>query len=211
MALLRSQNRPRIGRGDRDVAHVRGAQTYKPMSAPPALGSNNHPETSHAKLSKNVARTPVFGVRGSYFAPTVILDDRRLPLVFGSVNPRKNLTEVRQCRIIKKMSAAIAYTSVYAKRAAKVLRPDERDAMELHVAENPEIHPIVAGTGGVRKARWRRQGKGKRGGVRVIYFYRSAADVVYFLDIYAKAVKEDLTPADKQQLKGLVNRLKGVQ
>jgi hypothetical protein len=109
------------------------------------------------------------------------------------------------------MSVAIAYTSVYARRVEKVLRSEERDAMELHVAENPEIHPVVAGTGGVRKARWGRQGKGKRGGVRVIYFYRSAADVVYFLDIYAKAVKEDLTPADKQQLKELVNRLKGVQ
>jgi hypothetical protein len=35
--------------------------------------------------------------------------------------------------------------------------------------------------------------------------------VVYFLDIYAKAAKEDLTPTDKQQLKELVNRLKGVQ
>jgi hypothetical protein len=109
------------------------------------------------------------------------------------------------------MSAAIAYTSGYEKRVAKILRQEERDAMESHVAANPEIHPVVSGTGGVRKARWGRQGKGKRGGVRVIYFYRSAADVVYFLDIYAKAVKEDLTPADKQQLKELVNRLKGVQ
>ena len=83
--------------------------------------------------------------------------------------------------------------------------------MELHIADNPEIHPVVPGTGGVRKARWGRQGKGKRGGARVIYFYRSAADVVYFLDIYGKAAKEDLTPADKQQLKDLVNRLKGIQ
>jgi len=63
------------------------------------------------------------------------------------------LTIIRQCRITKKMSAAIAYTSVYEKRVGKVLRADERDAMELHVAENPEIHPVVAGTGGVRKAR----------------------------------------------------------
>jgi hypothetical protein len=83
--------------------------------------------------------------------------------------------------------------------------------MELHIADSPEIHPVVAGTGGVRKARWGRPGKGKRGGARVIYFCRSAADVVYFLDIYTKGVKEDLTPADKQQLKGLVNRLKGGQ
>jgi hypothetical protein len=109
------------------------------------------------------------------------------------------------------VSAAIAYTSVYEKRVGKILRAEERNAMELHVAHNPEIHPVVAGSGGVRKARWGCQGKGKRGGVRVIYFYRSAADVVYFLDIYAKAAKEDLTPADKQQLKELVNRLRGVQ
>ena len=109
------------------------------------------------------------------------------------------------------MSAAIAYTSIYEKRVGKSLRPEERAAMELHVADRPEIHPIVAGTGGVRKARWGRRGKGKRGGVRVIYFYRSTSDVVYFLDIYAKSEKEDLTPADKQQLKELVNRLRGVQ
>ena len=87
----------------------------------------------------------------------------------------------------------------------------ERDAMELHIAENPEIHPVVAGTGGVRKARWRRPGMGKRGGVRVIYFYRSSADVVYLLDIYAKNEKEDLTMDDKKQLKGTVNYLRGIQ
>ena len=80
--------------------------------------------------------------------------------------------------------------------------------MELHVAENPETHPVVAGTGGVRKARWGTQGRGKRGGVRVIYFCRSTAGLVYFLDIYAKKEKADLTPADKQQLKQLVNRLR---
>src|SRR5437016_4558111 len=109
------------------------------------------------------------------------------------------------------MSAALAYTRIYEKRVSKTLRPEERMAMELHVADNPEIHAIVAGTGGVRKARWGSRGKGKRGGVRVIYFYRSTADVVYFLDIYAKSEKEDLTPADKQQLKELVNHLRGVQ
>lgn len=109
------------------------------------------------------------------------------------------------------MSAGIAYTSVYQRRADRILRPEERNAMEVNIATNPEIHPVVAGTGGVRKARWGLHGKGKRGGVRVIYFYRSAADVVYFLDIYAKAEKEDLTPADKQQPKALVNRLRDVQ
>ena len=109
------------------------------------------------------------------------------------------------------MSAAIAYTSVYEKRVDKILRSEEREAMELHVASNPEIHPIVSGTGGVRKARWGRQGKGKRGGVRLIYFYRLTADVVYFLDIYVKSEKEDLTPADKLEWKRFVHRLQGIQ
>ncbi|OFW41516.1 MAG: hypothetical protein A3J28_15480 [Acidobacteria bacterium RIFCSPLOWO2_12_FULL_60_22] len=109
------------------------------------------------------------------------------------------------------MSAVISYTSVYEKRVGKILRHEEQEAMELHVADNPERHPLVPGTGGVRKARWGRRGKGKRAGVRVIYFYRSTADVVYFLDIYAKSEKEDLTPADKQELKELVNRLRGIQ
>lgn len=111
----------------------------------------------------------------------------------------------------KVVPTAIAYTSVYEKRVGKILRPEERKAMELQIAGNPEIHPVVAGTGGVRKARWGRQGKGKRGGVRVIYFYWSTADVIYFLDTYAKAAKEDLTPADKRQLKELIDRLKGTQ
>jgi hypothetical protein len=93
------------------------------------------------------------------------------------------------------MSSGVVYTGVYAGRVDKILRRDERDAMELHIATNPEIHPVVAGTGGVRKARWRREGMGKRGGVRVIYFYRSSAGLVYFLDVYSKAEKEDLTPA----------------
>jgi hypothetical protein len=66
------------------------------------------------------------------------------------------------------MRAAIAYTSGYEKRVAKILREEERDAMEFQLAEYPEIHPVVSGTGGVQKARWGRQGKGKRGGVRVI-------------------------------------------
>ncbi len=61
----------------------------------------------------------------------------------------------------EKVSAAIAYTSGYQKRVGKILRAEERNAMELHVAHNPEIHPVVAGTGGVRKGRWGRQGKGK--------------------------------------------------
>jgi hypothetical protein len=46
----------------------------------------------------------------------------------------------------------------------RLLSAEERAAMEQSIASAPEAHPVVAGTGGVRKARWGRQGKGKRGG-----------------------------------------------
>ncbi len=59
---------------------------------------------------------------------------------------------------IAQVSAAIAYTSVYLKRAEKILSSEERNAMELHAVATPEILAIVAGTGGVRRARWGRQG-----------------------------------------------------
>ncbi len=43
--------------------------------------------------------------------------------------------------------------------------------MQLAIAADPAAYPVIPGTGGVRKARWTRQGKGKSGGVRVIYYY----------------------------------------
>ena len=79
--------------------------------------------------------------------------------------------------------------------------------LEESIAERPEIHPVIAGTGGVRKARWARPGMGKRGGVRAIYYYRTKAGIVYMLDIYAKNEKADLTPADKRELREIVSLL----
>jgi len=89
--------------------------------------------------------------------------------------------------------------------------------MQLAIAADPEAHPIVPGTGGVRKARWSRQGKGKSGGVRVIYYYwrtieAATAQVldpeVYLLSIYAKNDQSDMTPADRKAAKKFVEGLK---
>ena len=89
--------------------------------------------------------------------------------------------------------------------------------MQLAIASDPEAHPIVPGTGGVRKARWTRQGKGKSGGVRVIYYYwriveQMTAQVldpeVYLLAIYAKSDQSDMTAADRKAAKKFVEGLK---
>jgi len=98
-------------------------------------------------------------------------------------------------------------TSRYARRVARLLPPDEQLAMELHIVQNPEAHPVIAGTGGVRKARWGRPGHGKRGGVRTIYYFAATADCLYLLDIYAKNQKSDLTADDKRELRRIVGEL----
>ena len=80
--------------------------------------------------------------------------------------------------------------------------------MESAIAADPEAHPIVPGSGGVRKARWGREGKGKRGGVRVVYYYWLRDGEVYMLSIYAKNEQADMTAADKKVARRFVEALK---
>ena len=68
----------------------------------------------------------------------------------------------------------------------------------------PEAWPVIPGTGGARKARIGLPGRGKRGGARVIYFFSAAGEVIALLDMYAKADKEDLTNAEKQELRDAI-------
>ena len=66
---------------------------------------------------------------------------------------------------------------------------------------------MIAGTGGARKARIALPGGGKRGGARVIYFVLTSRGTLYLPDIYAKNVKEDLTSADKQEIRRRIEAL----
>lgn len=76
------------------------------------------------------------------------------------------------------------------------------------IARNPEAGDVVPQSAGVRKVRWSRRGSGKRGGVRVIYFYRDADMPLYLLMIYAKAQRDDLSPDAKRTVQSLVTALK---
>ena len=78
-----------------------------------------------------------------------------------------------------------------------------------YIAGNPESGDVVADTGGVRKVRWASQGRGKRGGVRVIYLFRSEAVPLFLLDFYAKNEKSDLNADDKKQLREVVKAITG--
>jgi len=68
------------------------------------------------------------------------------------------------------------------------------------VAE-PDAGDLIRGTGGLRKIRWEAAGRGKRGGVRVIYYWARKDDVILLLLIYGKAQQDDLTSEQRAVLK----------
>lgn len=80
--------------------------------------------------------------------------------------------------------------------------------MEASIVANPRGAPLIRDTGGIRKLRWAGSGRGKRGGIRVIYFYHAGPEAIYLLTAYAKADREDLSPADKKVLSQLVAAIK---
>ena len=80
--------------------------------------------------------------------------------------------------------------------------------MEFYIACAPEDHPVISGAGGFRKARWALQGKGKSGGLRVIYFFLAEPGQVYMAGIYAKSRKENLSAADQNVLAKLAAQIK---
>lgn len=77
------------------------------------------------------------------------------------------------------------------------------------IAANPEAGDVIPETGGVRKVRWTRAGTGKRGGVRVVYFYHDAGRPLYLLMVYAKGRQENLSPEEKRIVRKLTAILKG--
>ena len=85
----------------------------------------------------------------------------------------------------------------------------ERDDFVLYIAGNPEAGAVIPDTGGVRKVRWSRAGSGKRGGVRVIYFYHDRDRPLYLLMVYAKGRQEDLDPDEKRAVRELAATIKG--
>lgn len=109
---------------------------------------------------------------------------------------------------MKDRPITIAETALFMRQAADVWSETERIDFVDYMAVNPEAGDIIPDTGGVRKIRWGRQGSGKRGGVRVIYFYYQPDAPLYLLMVYSKAVQTDLTPEGKRAVKALTALLK---
>ena len=78
-------------------------------------------------------------------------------------------------------------------------------ALQLTLLLRPEQGPVIPGAGGLRKIRWGAEGRGKRGGIRVIYFWDKPGSRCFMLFLYRKNEQGDLTPAQVRVLSRLVH------
>jgi len=86
------------------------------------------------------------------------------------------------------------------------LGDDEYVELQQFMMQNPEAGKVIPGSGGVRKLRWKREGVGKRGGLRVIYFVRYEPHEFWMLALYAKARQENVPAYILKQLKEAFER-----
>ena len=84
-------------------------------------------------------------------------------------------------------------TSVFTRQIQTLLADEEYHELQVELMENPERGDIIKGGGGIRKVRWAAKGKGKSGGIRVIYYWLRDDGQIYMLLVYPKSQKEDLT------------------
>ncbi len=106
------------------------------------------------------------------------------------------------------ITVEIFRTKIYVRKCRKLLSDKEREVAEAEILEDPEAWPLIAGTGGVRKARAARGNSGKSGGVRILYYVWLGEGEIYFLDVYAKNDKEDVSEAEKVQMKRFILGIK---
>lgn len=84
-------------------------------------------------------------------------------------------------------------------------------SLQKFLAQHPEAGDVIPGTGGFRKLRWAdpRRSKGKRGGLRVIYYYFPTESQIWLMSLYGKDEVADLSPAEKRILKVAIEKEAG--
>lgn len=106
------------------------------------------------------------------------------------------------------MLISVAETPEYLHCAERLLAAAAREEIVDFLAARPKAGELMQGTGGVRKLRWSRGGRGKSGGVRVIYYYHSEVMPLYLLTVFGKNVKVNLSKAERNEMAKLVGILK---
>lgn len=94
----------------------------------------------------------------------------------------------------------VAETAIFSRQADALFTPTQREEVIALIATSPLAGDEIPGTGGVRKIRVGAQGRGKRGGARVIYYWYNFDAPIYALLVYAKGRKTDLSPEEAKRV-----------
>jgi len=92
-------------------------------------------------------------------------------------------------------------TKLFTRLVQEYLSDDDYSKLQQALLADPGAGAIIPGSGGVRKLRWGVAGRGKRGGIRVIYFLRTAQGQIWMLTLYAKNVTESIPASVLKQIK----------
>ena len=95
-------------------------------------------------------------------------------------------------------------TSVFTSQILGLTTDERYRALQLALLLRPEQGPLIQGCGGLRKVRWPEPGSGKRGGLRIIYFWAEDEGVIYMIFAYRKARQMNLTNDQIKALRRLV-------
>ena len=93
---------------------------------------------------------------------------------------------------------------IFSKQLISALSAEEYRLFQATLLERPDAGKVIPGGGGLRKMRWAAEGRGKSGGLRVIYYWFTGKGTILLLFIYPKNVLENLTPDQLKQLKKIV-------
>ena len=96
---------------------------------------------------------------------------------------------------------------LFSRLLSDYLTDDQYGQLQSHLSVNPDAGDVIKGSGGVRKVRWRASGRGKSGGLRVIYYWAMGANQIFMLTLYAKNEKADLSPSDLRTIVRLVEEM----
>lgn len=101
----------------------------------------------------------------------------------------------------------IVETSVFTKQIQKILADEAYRHLQAELANRPNLGAIIPGSGGLRKVRWGLTGQGKRGGIRVIYYWVVAQERLLMLLVYPKNMQDNLSPAQLKLLRQTVEEM----
>lgn len=98
----------------------------------------------------------------------------------------------------------IVETAVFTRLVNELMDDDSYRMLQLELIASPGQGKIIPRSGGLRKIRWRPEGRGKRGGTRIIYYWAVSRDIIVMLYAFSKNVQDDLSERQLRVLRQIV-------